>query len=115
VLLPEITDFCLDGLITNAAGIVLPLRKGGGSNLKTAEALDSLLPLVATPTAMRGYEDYAPLEGVLVAADADAFAKGMRRIFDGPEVRRVRSPALDKLLWESTLRPIVDLVHEVLA
>jgi glycosyltransferase involved in cell wall biosynthesis len=113
VLFGEISDFCLDGLIANASGIVLPLRKGGGSNLKTAEALDSLLPVVVTPTAMRGYEEYSGLEGVIVAEDAAAFAAGLRRVFDDPPPRRQPGPALDRLLWDSTLRPIVDLVREV--
>jgi glycosyltransferase involved in cell wall biosynthesis len=113
-LLPNVSDLCLDGLIANASGIVLPLRKGGGSNLKTAEALDSLLPVVATPTAMRGYEEYADLEGVIVAEDSAAFAAGMRRVFDDPPRRRQRDPALDRLLWDMTLRPIVDLVREIL-
>ncbi len=114
ILLGEISDFCLDGLIANASGIVLPLRRGGGSNLKTAEALDSLLPIVATPTAMRGYAEYANLEGVIVAEDVAAFAAGMRRVFEDPPPRRQPGPALDRLLWDSTLRPIVDLVREIL-
>ena len=113
VLFGEVSDLCRDGLIANASGIVLPLRKGGGSNLKTAEALDSLLPVVATPTAMRGYEECSGLEGVIVAEDAAAFAAGMRRAFDDPPPRRQPGPALDRLLWDSTLRSIVDLVREV--
>lgn len=114
VLLPDVSDLCLDGLIANASGIVLPVREGGGSNLKTAEALDSLLPILATPTAMRGYEEYTSPEGVIVAEDAAAFAAGMRRILDNPPPRRQWGPALDWLVWDVTLRPIVDLVSEVL-
>ena len=92
---------CLDGLIANATGIVLPLREGGGSNLKTAEALYSGLPLVATTVAMRGYETFRNMDGVIVADDAAAFAAGMRQVFEGRlgtaySRTRPRRPALGK-------------------
>jgi glycosyltransferase involved in cell wall biosynthesis len=115
VLLGEITDFCLDGLIANAAGIVLPLREGGGSNLKTAEALYSGLPLVATTVAMRGYETFCHMDGVIVADDADAFAGGMRHLLEGRLARRTTDSALDSLLWENALVPMVKLVDETIS
>ncbi len=115
MLMGELSDFCLDGLFANASGIVLPLRDGGGSNLKTAEALYSGLPMVATSTAMRGFEDYVGDPGVLIADDPADFAAAVRRILDAPPPCRMPGPRLDRLLWDTTLRPLVTLVDEVLA
>lgn len=114
-LLGDVSDFCLDGLIANAAGIVLPVNDGGGSNLKTAEALYSGLPLVATTTAMRGYESYQNMPGVLVADDPAEFAALMRKILDGSVPRRTPSGELDSLLWEHTLAPLVTVVNETVS
>jgi hypothetical protein len=111
VLLGEVTDLCLDGLIANAAGIVLPLREGSGSNLKTGEALYSRLPLVATTVAMRGYEEFRNKGGVLMADNPSDFAAGIRRIFEGGLKRSALGTSLDSLLWENTLLPIVRLVE----
>jgi hypothetical protein len=115
ILLDGVTDFCLDGLIANAAGIVLPLREGGGSNLKTAEALYSRLPLVATTVALRGYEKFRTIDGIILADHPSAFGAGMRKVLEGRVAHRAPSPALDSLLWESTLLPIVRLVDETLS
>jgi Glycosyl transferases group 1/Glycosyl transferase 4-like domain len=111
ILLGGVTDFCLDALLANAAGIVLPLREGGGSNLKTGEALYSRLPLVATSVAMRGYEIFRDMHGVIIANDPDIFAAGLRKVMDGEASKRPPDPTLDKLLWDNTLLPIVRLVE----
>lgn len=115
ILVGDITDWCLDGLIANAAGIVLPLRVGGGSNLKTAEALYSGLPLVATTAALRGYETFRNVDGVIVADDPSEFAAGMRQLFEGRLARRAPGKALDCLLWENTLIPMARLVDETIS
>jgi glycosyltransferase involved in cell wall biosynthesis len=115
VLLPDVTDLALDALIHNASGIVLPMDSGGGSNLKTAEALHSGLPMVATRTAMRGYEAFTDMDGVLIAESPQEFSTAIRRVFDDPPRRREPSPRLDSLLWSHTLRPLVELVAELAA
>jgi glycosyltransferase involved in cell wall biosynthesis len=114
ILMGELSDFCLDGLFANAAAIVLPLRDGGGSNLKTAEALYSRLPMVATSTAMRGFEDYVGDPGVVVTDEPSAFAAAVRDVLDTPPPSRMPGPRLDRLLWDSTLCPLVAMVDEVL-
>jgi len=115
MLFGDVTDLCLDGLFANAAGIVLPLREGGGSNLKTAEALYSGLPIVATTVAMRGYDAFHDIEGVIIADEASSFAAGMRQILAGRLARRATTPALDGLLWEHTLSPMIQLIGETIS
>ena len=90
------------------------LREGGGSNLKTAEALYSGLPIVVTTAAMRGYGTFIEEPGVLVADDPSTFAAGMRQMFEGRLARRTAGSTLDNLLWTNTLSPMVKLVDDVL-
>jgi glycosyltransferase involved in cell wall biosynthesis len=113
VLLGPVGNLPLDCLLGNAAGILLPITYGGGSNLKTAEALISGLPVVGTSQAFRGFADFADRPRVTIADTPEAFAAGIRRALDaGPS-----GPAADAgpLLWEATLRPLVDLVASVAA
>lgn len=51
----RVSDKTLSALIAEAKCILLPMTSGGGSNLKTAEALLSGKQVVATPTALRGF------------------------------------------------------------
>jgi glycosyltransferase involved in cell wall biosynthesis len=115
ILMDDVSDLCLDGLITNAKGFVLPLLADGGSNPKTADALYSGLPLVATTIAMRGYEAFRQMDGVILVDDAVAFAIAMRDILEMRLPHRSPGPALEALLWVNILRPIVQLVATVLA
>jgi glycosyltransferase involved in cell wall biosynthesis len=66
---PQIDDAQLDMLLSSAHAIILPINFGGGSNLKTAQALASCKWIVATTTAMRGFESFIGQPGVVVADD----------------------------------------------
>jgi glycosyltransferase involved in cell wall biosynthesis len=109
VVLGQVSDLVLSSLLGNATGIVLPITYGGGSNLKTAEALASGLPIVGTSVAFRGFGEYIGRLGVTIADEPAAFANGIRALFEanvtGPTI-----PVPKELLWESTLRPIISLV-----
>lgn len=58
----RVSDKTLSALIDEAHCVLLPMTSGGGSNLKTAEALRSGKPLVATTTALRGFTQVLPTE-----------------------------------------------------
>lgn len=110
VLLGVVGELALSCLLGNARGVLLPITYGGGSNLKTPEALVSGLPILGTSCAFRGFERYAGLPGVAIADDPAAFAAGMRALL------ATRTPAAplvapQDLLWDSTLQPIVALVR----
>lgn len=113
VLLGEVTDFALDCLIRNASAMLLPITYGGGSNLKTAEALLAGRPVIATATAFRGFEAFADLPGVTLAKDADGFSQAIRRALDGEAVAVARDARLQALSWDRTLAPIVGLVRQL--
>lgn len=109
VLLGPVDNLTLDCLLCNAAGILLPITYGGGSNLKTAEALLSCLPIVATEAAFRGYGALADRPGVLIARTTDAFGAAMRRVLRGEVPSPTPDPALSSLLWDQTLQPLVTM------
>jgi hypothetical protein len=63
---------------------VLPVTSGGGSNLKTAEALYARRNVVATPFAMRGFEAFGDLPGLTVVAPGLAFAQAVAHSLSRP-------------------------------
>jgi hypothetical protein len=106
-LLGPVGGMALDCLLGNAAGILLPITYGGGSNLKTAEALLTGLPVVGTPAAFRGFAEFAGLPRVTIAETAEAFAAGIRHALDD---RSPLAAAPEGLLWDTTLQPLAGLV-----
>ncbi len=114
VLFGQVSELTLSCLLSNATGILLPIPYGGGSNLKTAEALVSGLPIIGTSQAFRGFDDYAGLPGVAIADSPAAFAATIRDLFDAGGTASVMPPPRE-LLWDSTLQPIVSLVAGVAA
>ena len=114
-LLGRVSDFGLDCLLENASIILLPITYGGGSNLKTAEALVSGKPIVATEKAFRGYEDYLDAPGVKIANNQRDFASAIRTSFDMNDHGNIVRSDTHKLLWEHTLRPITDAAAELVA
>lgn len=103
---PNVSDPDLWALRRDCHAIVLPIHFGGGSNLKTAEALVSGKWIVATTTALRGYESFRDAPGMIIADTPDAFRTAMIDVLkrdplvlhDGD--RRAR----EVLHWEEGLR-----------
>jgi len=80
VLYPEADEDLKNLVLLNADAILLPITAGGGTNLKTAEALLAGVYLVATRMAFRGFEALTSLERVRIAETADAFLTAMTQI-----------------------------------
>jgi glycosyltransferase involved in cell wall biosynthesis len=96
----------LDALRDLAHVFILPTTTGGGSHLKTAEALYTGKPVVATPHGMRGFEHLIDLPGVQVVAPGPEFGRTLSRVLnedaavhDTPDDRARR----DALTWRHTL------------
>jgi hypothetical protein len=84
---PRPTDCELSALIENAHVMMLPIQDGGGTNLKTAEALLSGKWVLGTENAFRGYERFMKAPGVLIANDHRDFAIGLRDLISAPPLR----------------------------
>jgi hypothetical protein len=107
-----VSDECLQGLLHTAHVFALPITHGGGTNLKTAEALWTGKHIVATTSAMRGFEEFVGSTGVKVEDTPEGFSKAIRSAMSAlplqlnaaeKEKRRV-------LLWERTLLPLIEMI-----
>ncbi|EGJ09955.1 MULTISPECIES: glycosyltransferase [Rubrivivax] len=107
-----VSETVLAALLGHAHAIILPITQGGGTNLKTAEALWSGCHVVATSVAMRGFEAFADAPGVSVEDETSRFRTAVREAMTAPplqleahEQKRRRA-----VLWEECLRPWVQHV-----
>ena len=109
-----VSDAQLRGLLQSAHCIFLPMTSGGGTNLKTAEALWSGRPVITTALAMRGFEAYEQAPGVHVCREHGDFLAALRNCMEAPrfEIDKEERESRRPLLWSETLKPMVDAVHE---
>jgi glycosyltransferase involved in cell wall biosynthesis len=106
VLVGQQSEEDLAALIALASCIVLPITIGGGSNIKTAEAIFSGKPVIGTTLSLRGYERALVLPHVYRTDEASEFRRLVKSALDGtlppgppdrPDVRR-------SVLWTETLQ-----------
>lgn len=110
----RLSETSLQGLIEAADVLLLPITSGGGSNLKTAEAILADTRVVCSSFALRGgFEWFADFPNVTVADTREDFQRGIIAAFDTP--RRPRTPEQERLAatvtWSSTLAPLVEAVE----
>jgi hypothetical protein len=98
----------LGSLIALADVVILPILEGGGTNIKTAEALYNRKQIVATPFAFRGYEHFTHWPNVRLADNAADF----RRLLVEALRSERRDPGsadaaqLHGLVWTATLQDL---------
>jgi glycosyltransferase involved in cell wall biosynthesis len=102
-----------------AHGFILPLLTGGGSNIKTAEALYSGSYVVGTSAAFRGYEAFLDLPEVRIADDAHGFGAKIMDVVTRPRLAplkdRPESLALrQQLRWDACLKHLPSLVSDAI-
>jgi glycosyltransferase involved in cell wall biosynthesis len=112
ILLGSIDDIGVAALRKFTHVFTLPITTGGGSNIKTAEALVSGAYVLSTSMAFRGFEEFADEPGVYIEDDPKKFRSRMVTILNqtpnsiSDESRNKR----EKLLWEHTLKDISKVV-----
>lgn len=87
----------IDTIIKKSCGIVLPVYAGGGSNLKTAQALLSNKYIAASNFAFRGFEEYLNEEGVHLSATSGELASHVMAFMG--EKNYARSDTVNELTW----------------
>lgn len=94
---------------------VLPMTSGGGSNLKTAEALYSGRHVVATRMALRGFEAFEDLPGLRLCEPGPPFAAAVSAVLDEPlpEPDAVSRMRRESLTWSHALAPLCAAVEEL--
>ncbi len=106
----------LGPLYAGAATVILPKMYSGGSNLKTAEALVSGRPLVATRLAFEGFESFTDLPGIYIEDEPDAFWAAVNDRFADRSAAPVRSPEMmSGLLWRECLMPMVRAAEDLVS
>jgi hypothetical protein len=106
ILLGQLDQARLDQALDAASFMVLPILDGGGTNIKTAEALASGKPVLATTLALRGYESFQDLAGVYIADDPANFGVALDRLSHGvaaPPRSAADAARLAQLAWPAQL------------
>ncbi len=104
----------LDALYAGARAVILPKTLGGGSNLKTAEALASGRPIVATSRAFEGFEAFTALPGVTITDEPDRFWAAVDTLLSDAGAIPPRSrEAMAGLLWRECLKPMVQAAERL--
>ncbi len=114
VILGEVEENLMNFLLSHAHVVILPLTVGGGSSLKTAEALYLGKWVVATECALRGFEKFSSSAGVLISKDneRDSFSQMLRKAFDSEPLHlsSFEKERRESLLWTSTLKDLIKIV-----
>ena len=108
------TESELSGLLATAHVLILPITRGGGTNLKTAEALWSGRHVVGTTIAMRGFEDFCSTRGLVIADDPSAFQKAIREAMSSPalQLEAAERQQRSRVLWASTLKDLTSALRK---
>jgi len=106
----------LDALLDQASVIICPITYGGGSNLKTAEAISSCRPVVATEAACRGFDFVGDLSDFDVCSAESEFRESMKKFLRGrqdygsvPKYGLTESSLRTKVQWSYTLAQLSDV------
>lgn len=105
-----VSESCLQGLLHTSHAIILPITEGGGTNLKTAEALWAGKRIVGTPTAFRGFEEFMESPGVSIAEQGSSFLQAIQRVMAEPGLvlRQADKDSRRAVLWSQTLIELVN-------
>ncbi|MCX9538429.1 glycosyltransferase, partial [Vibrio cholerae] len=108
-----VTDNELTALIQEASVIILPISDGGGSNLKTAEAILSGKPVVATKMACRGYDRIAEYSNFSIREPGTDFINEVKRYLQlVPDELSVKELELRKeVTWEHALSSLGMIIN----
>jgi hypothetical protein len=111
----RLSEDALAGLIHETDILLLPITSGGGSNLKTAEAILSGKKVVATTYAFRAFEQYLSLPNIYIANTKRAFQKALVRAVTTPYKKRTdaEQALAEKVQWRYCLSPIADAMKKV--
>jgi glycosyltransferase involved in cell wall biosynthesis len=112
-LISGVTELDLSRLINGCHVILLPIAYGGGTNLKTAEALTSGRPIVASQQAFRGFNKYTGEKLVSVVDRSLEFKIETINKLMQPKQSFIPRNVKD-LEWENTLAGIGKLYRDTM-
>jgi hypothetical protein len=86
---------------------ILPIKSGGGTNIKTVEALNSCKPIISTKFSFRGFEKYIDSKHSIIASTPKKFMKVMLDYHHQLKERNKNDPLLSKLNWDYQLKKLI--------
>jgi len=108
-LLFVLSDEDLNAVKTLAHAFLLPIQHGGGSNIKTAEALYSGKYVIGSVAAFRGFQSFMKLPEVIVTGTPFQFQQAMSSVLQRPPLRPAPMGIDDLrngLRWDRCLAPL---------
>lgn len=115
-LLHILSDEDLAAVKNLAHGFLLPIAHGGGSNIKTAEAIYSGSYIIGTKAAFRGFEHLMHLPEIILAENPIEFRLAIRNVLERPkksyEHSEVDSDRMS-LRWGQCLAEIPSVVDNI--
>jgi len=105
--LGRISDSDISTVLSLSRLVLLPITEGGGSNLKTAEALLSGKNILATSIAFRGYEEFLDLPGVYIEDNPEKFRSKLVELISLEGVAQRSENDRNKIqevTWENRLK-----------
>ncbi len=104
----RLSDEDLSALLKLCDTIILPITEGGGSNLKTAEAIFACKKIVASDHAMRGYDEFRSFPNLFIENDPTAFKSRLREVLgsDAPVLTKGQRQQTHDVLWKSRTKPL---------
>lgn len=102
----------IDSALLCSSGIVLPIWEGGGSNLKTAQALLSAKCILGAEFSFRAFEHVADEPGISLVKDADSLAQLL--VDTRPENQYPRSQEVSALEWDAVLQSLPDFIDGII-
>lgn len=105
----------LRAIINVADVILLPITEGGGSNLKTAEAIIADKKVVATSHALRSFEWFREFPNVWVEDDPEKFREAIATAFAAEKKERTnqQQTQAEMVLWGNCLAKLVAKAREL--
>lgn len=110
----------LSSLIELTDLVLLPITKGSGSNIKTAEALYNRRRILATSNSLIGYENFRGFPTLTVADEPARYKAAMTSLLSEATDRccslsSTHELQLETLRWTNSLQPYPELILSVLA
>ncbi len=104
----RVSDSRLAGLLRVADVVILPIISGGGSNLKTAEALINRKNIVATSFAFRSFEEFIDSPNVKISDNKQDFRNSIIDMLKNNSKESTnKQEGVNKLEWSKSLHPIL--------
>jgi hypothetical protein len=105
------SEIDIDSAIEASTGIILPIWEGGGSNLKTAQALLSGKKIVASDFAFRGFENFKDEKEVYLSNDPKKLVELISTLDASKEII-IRNDAINELKWENLLNNLSNVIKK---